>query len=255
MRPAAPAPPQGSSLHPGDRVIVALDVPDLARAATLVRTLRPAIAWFKIGPQLFTAAGPEAVALVHDHRAQVFLDLKFHDIPTTVAGAVESAARLGVAMLNVHIAGGEEMLRAAVRACATPSTGRWAQGWNRPLLIGVTLLTSETDTGDAVHQAAHAAHIARTCGLDGVVSSPREAAAIKEACGQPFIVVTPGIRLQASADDQRRVATPAEAIRAGADFLVVGRPITRAPDPLAAALAMTTQLEDALPDLRTLPTN
>ncbi|MDQ7842494.1 MAG: orotidine-5'-phosphate decarboxylase [Armatimonadota bacterium] len=241
-----------SGLSAADRLIVALDVPDLAAAAVLVGRLRPAVSWFKIGSQLFTAAGPAAVALVHDAGGRVFLDLKFHDIPTTVAGAVAVAAGLGVAMVNVHTAGGEAMLRAAVAACAAAApAGSRAPGWTRPVLIGVTLLTSDPDTGDLVHRAVSAAEVARSCGLDGVVCSPRECAAIKDRCGRGFVVVTPGIRLPPSAagavtDDQRRTATPAEAVRAGADFLVVGRPIVRARDPLAAAAAVIAEIEAAL---------
>jgi len=240
-----------SGLSAADRLIVALDVPDLPEAAILVRMLRPAVSWFKVGSQLFTAAGPTAVALVHDAGARVFLDLKFHDIPATVAGAVASAARLGVAMMTVHIAGGETMLRAAAAACDAARAGSWAPGWHRPLLLGVTVLTSEPATGDAVRRATRAAERARAWGLDGVVCSPRESAAIKARCGAGCVVVTPGIRLHPSAegvgsDDQRRTATPQDALRSGADFLVVGRPIIRAQDPRAAAAAVAADIEAAL---------
>jgi len=246
MSPPGPAPASAwAPLPAADRLIVALDVPDIDRAAALLRMLRPVVSWFKVGSQLFTAAGPAAVALVHEHEARVFLDLKFHDIPTTVAGAVESAAALGVAMMNVHIAGGEAMLRAAAASSAA-GAGRWAPGWSRPIVLGVTVLTSDIAGSDARDRVLRAARLAHGCGLDGVVCSPWEAAPIKDACGRAFVVVTPGIRAQVPGlDDQRRVATPAEALRAGADLLVVGRPITRAPDPLVAAAAIREQLDAA----------
>lgn len=205
-----------------DRLIVALDTPSLAEARALAASLRPAVRWFKVGSELFTAAGPAAVQMVLDLGAQVFLDLKFHDIPHTVAGAVRAAVRQGVSMLNVHVAGGEAMMYAAAEAAAGTDA----------LLIGVTVLTSQDETDE---QVVAAALQAQRCGLRGVVASAREVAQIKAACGSSFVVVTPGIRAQiVTADDQRRIATPAEALRAGADYLVVGRPITAAPDPVRA---------------------
>lgn len=211
-----------------DRLIVALDLPDFEEAAALIPRLRPTVRWFKVGSELFTTAGPDAVRLVQDHGAQVFLDLKFHDIPKTVAGAVAAAARMGVAMVNVHTAGGEAMLRAAAVAAASVSP--------RPVIVGVTLLTSH----DArVEWIVEAAQLAQSCGLDGVVASAREAPAIKAACGAEFAVVVPGIRPEPlTGDDQRRTATPADAVRWGADYLVVGRPITQAADPRRAAQAV-----------------
>lgn len=218
--PAGPHPREAA-----DQLIVALDVPDLNQAAGLVGRLRPAVRWFKVGSELFTAAGPEAVSMVCDRGGRVFLDLKFHDIPTTVAGAVGAAARMGVAMVNVHVAGGEAMLRAAAAAGAAGSA--------RPMVIGVTLLTSHEGRAERIVEAAR---LAQACGLDGVVASAREAPAIKEACGTEFVVVAPGIRPDSRAgDDQRRTATPEEAVRWGADYLVVGRPITQAVDPRSAA--------------------
>lgn len=219
-----------------DRLIVALDLPDLDRAAALVTQLRPAVRWFKVGAELFTAAGPEAVSMVQEHGGLVFLDLKFHDIPATVAGAVGAAARLRLAMVNVHTAGGEAMLRAAAAAAA-------AVGSPHPVVIGVTLLTSHEG---GVGQIVEAARLAQACGLDGVVASARETPSIKEACGTEFTVVAPGIRLDPVAgDDQRRTASPEEAVRWGADYLVVGRPITQAPDPRGAAHAVLEMMAAA----------
>jgi orotidine-5'-phosphate decarboxylase len=229
-----------SSSEPGDRLIIALDVSDLSEAERLVRLLRPSVRWFKVGSELFTAAGPQAVAMVRGHGGNVFLDLKFHDIPNTVAGAVSSAARLGVAMANVHVAGGEPMLRAAARAAG--------QG-DRLLLIGVTLLTSDQIDSSSSQRVVDAARLAQYCGLDGVVASALEARAVKLACGEPFVVVAPGIRPDAlAADDQRRTAGPAEAIRQGADYLVVGRPVTRAGDPAGAAQHVIDEIESVLTD-------
>ncbi|HLA24256.1 MAG TPA: orotidine-5'-phosphate decarboxylase [bacterium] len=209
-------------LTPRERLILALDVPELDAARDLVRRLIPAVRWFKIGSELFTAAGPRAVALVLEQGGWVFLDLKFHDIPHTVRGAVASAVRLGASMVNVHTAGGDEMMRAAAEARGTAPA----------YVIGVTALTSAEEELTRIVEMARRAQEA---GLDGVVASPREAAPIKAACGAPFVVVTPGIRpLPVPADDQRRIATPAAAIEGGSDFLVVGRPVLNAPDPLEA---------------------
>lgn len=207
---------------PRERLIVALDLPSLESAQALVDRLTPAVRWYKIGAELFTAAGPHAVALVLDRGGRIFLDLKFHDIPHTVAGAVRAALRLGVSMVTVHVAGGGAMMRAAASS----------RGPAPALVLGVTALTS-VDAG--VAHVVDLARAAREAGLDGVVAAPREAAAVKAALGRGCIVVTPGIRPSpAPADDQRRTATPAEAVMSGSDFLVVGRPVTAAPDPLGA---------------------
>ncbi len=223
---------------PLDRLIVAVDAPSLEAADEIAARLEGAVRWFKVGSELFTAAGPAAVtALVR--RGRVFLDLKFHDIPATVAGAVASAARLGVDLLNVHASGGSAMLRAAQEAAQRSAAGRSA-----PTVIAVALLTSvdsvemdEAGTRGTPDEAAlRLARLAQTSGLGGVVASPLDAAAIRAACGPNFLIVCPGIRPSgASRDDQRRVQTPREAIAAGADMLVVGRSITRAPDPRRAA--------------------
>jgi len=208
---------------PRERLIVALDVPELDEARVLVERLSPAVHWFKVGSELFTSAGPRAVALVLEHGGRVFLDLKFHDIPHTVSGAVSAAVRLGVSMINVHASGGEAMMRAAVGA----------RGDAAAHVIGVTALTSAVEDASRVLEMAQGA---REAGLDGVVASPQDVALIKQACGPSFIVVTPGIRpAPVRSDDQRRTATPEGAVRAGSDFLVVGRPVLGASDPLDAA--------------------
>jgi len=215
------------------RVILALDFPTLAQAKDIARRVAPHLAAVKIGNQLFTAEGPAAVATMRDMGLQVFLDLKYHDIPNTVAQAVASASRLGVWMLNVHASGGAEMMRAAAAVAG------------RPIVLGVTVLTSMDEsllqatlgtTRTLRSQVTHLAREAQAAGLDGVIASPQEIQEIREACGARFLIVTPGVRPAGAApDDQKRVLTPAEAIRAGADYVVIGRPILAAPDPAEAA--------------------
>ena len=225
------------------RVIVALDFPDAAAALACAARLDPSDCRVKVGKELFTAAGPQLVAELHGRGFEVFLDLKFHDIPNTVAGACRAAARLGVWMLNVHASGGAAMLRAARDA---------VQGLPRPpLLIGVTVLTSLTDmdlrqlglTGSAEENAVRLAVLTRDCGLDGVVCSAREAPALRRAVGTDFLLVTPGIRAAEAGDDQARTATPAEAVRLGADYLVIGRPVTKAADPAAALRTINATID------------
>ena len=233
-----------------DRVFVALDVESLEEAARLLDRLEDAVSGVKIGSQLFTSAGPAAVELAHKRGHRVFLDLKFHDIPNTVAGAVRSAARLGVYMLNVHASGGAQMMRAAAESAAQAARDL---GVARPVCLGVTVLTSldrralETEVGVTASIDGHVlrlADAARQAGLDGCVASPQEIRRIRLALGARFAIVTPGIRpaSTAAADDQKRVATPRAALEAGADYLVVGRPITAAPDPKAAAAAIIAEL-------------
>jgi len=236
-------------VDPRDGLIVALDTPSLEGAEGLADRLRGAVRWFKVGSELYTAAGPTAVAALRS-RGRVFLDLKFHDIPTTVAGAVAAAARHGADLCTVHAAGGAAMMRAAQDAAA-----RTAVSGRSPLrVIAVTLLTSGDErvihevgiAGTPLEVAVRLGTLAREAGLSGVVASPLEVRAIKAACGPDFLVVCPGIRLEGgAADDQRRVLTPGAAVAAGADMLVVGRPITRAPDPREAAEEILRQMRDA----------
>ncbi|MCB1631701.1 MAG: orotidine-5'-phosphate decarboxylase [Pseudomonadales bacterium] len=220
----------------GSRLIVALDFPRAAPALALADRLDPHQCRLKIGKELFTAEGPEPVRALVARGFDVFLDLKFHDIPNTVAGAVRAAAELGVWMVNVHASGGRRMMSAA-REVLLGTTQQ------RPLLIAVTVLTSmeaaelnETGVGDGVDaQVLRLAGLALECGLDGVVCSARETSMLRERLGPQPLLVTPGIRpARAPADDQRRTLTPAQAIAAGADYLVIGRPVTAAVDPLAA---------------------
>lgn len=217
------------------RVIVALDFPDARSALELASRLDPAACRLKVGKELFTASGPELVRELVGKGFGVFLDLKFHDIPNTVAAACKAAADLGVWMLNVHASGGRKMMEAAREAVDRSS--------NRPLLIGVTVLTSMDEAGlreigissSPREQVLHLAGLAQQCGLDGVVCSAQEAPDLRARFGKEFALVTPGIR-PAGADvgDQSRIMTPANAIRAGSDYLVIGRPVTQAPDPVAA---------------------
>jgi orotidine-5'-phosphate decarboxylase len=232
-----------------DRVLVALDVATARDALALADELRGAVGGFKIGSQLFTSTGPGVVRTLVDRGDQVFLDLKFHDIPNQVAGAVTAAAELGVWMVNVHAAGGPAMLAAARDAADGTAAAR---GIRRPLVIAVTVLTSmDAPTlhtlgidESPIDHVVRLARMTQDAGLDGVVASPQEIDAIREACGREFAIVTPGIRGGSAAtgpDDQHRTATPAGAIAAGASYLVVGRPITAADDPRAAAEAIARE--------------
>jgi orotidine-5'-phosphate decarboxylase len=221
-----------------DRLMVALDVEHADRALSLRDQLQDAVGWFKIGLRLFVAEGPQLVRKINCNH-KVFLDLKFHDIPNTVAQAVQSAGDLGVDMINVHAAGGVEMLEAAANA---------AGAFPKMKLIAVTVLTSDVMAGEqARKEALQRAAMARDAGLDGVVCSVGEAAAIKQACGRGFLVVTPGIRRGGQdVQDQKRVADPAAAIRAGSDYLVVGRPILQADDPARAARETLSMMRSAV---------
>jgi orotidine-5'-phosphate decarboxylase len=232
-----------SGMSADPRVIVALDFPDAEGALALTRRLDPRQCRVKIGKELYTAAGPSLVEQLQRAGFGVFIDLKYHDIPNTVAGACTAAARLGVWMINVHALGGRAMMTAAREAVTKAS--------RPPKLVAVTLLTSmgSTDMADVgiaggpQDAVARLARLAQSCGLDGVVCSPQEAAALRRQCGKDFLLVTPGTRpAESSQDDQQRVATPRDAIAAGADYLVIGRPITRATDPLAALRAVQAEI-------------
>ncbi|MCU0766173.1 MAG: orotidine-5'-phosphate decarboxylase [Gammaproteobacteria bacterium] len=225
------------------RVIVALDFADLGPARELVRRLDPTLCRLKVGKEMYTRYGPHFVEELIKAGYEVFLDLKFHDIPNTVAAACAAAADLGVWMINVHASGGRKMMEAARERLAVAS--------HRPLLIAVTVLTSmgEGDirevgyAGTPEENVLRLAALAHGAGLDGVVCSPREATALRAAEGADFLLVTPGVRPPtASADDQQRVMTPADAISAGADYLVVGRPVTKSPDPLGVLREISAQV-------------
>jgi orotidine-5'-phosphate decarboxylase len=224
-----------------DQLLVALDVDTVKDARAIAETLRGVVGGFKIGSRLFTSEGPSFVEELASRGDRVFLDLKFHDIPNTVAGAVAAATRLGVWMVNVHAAGGSTMMRAAKDAAAEEAA---KHSRPTPLVIAVTMLTSlDQETlgeigvkGAMTSQVGRLAALAQTSGLDGVVASPQEIGLIRRRCGQQFGIVTPGIRGVADAKgDQSRTLTAADALKAGATYLVIGRPIIAAPDPRAAA--------------------
>jgi len=202
------------------KTILALDVYDIEKAQKLISDTKEFIDIYKVGPVLFLQAGKEIIKILKDNGKEIFLDLKFHDIPATVKRSVESAKELGVYSLTVHSSGGEEMLKAAA---SVP---------DRPKIWAVTVLTSQTTMPEEVIKRAL---LAKSCGIDGVIASPLEITAIKKECGKEFNVVTPGIRPAKADDDQKRVATPEEAIKNGADFIVVGRPILEAANPKEAA--------------------
>jgi len=230
------------------KVLVALDFANPMHALALADRLDPQACGIKVGKELFVLAGPEPVRWMVERGFRVFLDLKFHDIPNTVAQACAAATRLGVWMMNVHAAGGAAMLAAAREAVATTAA---SENRPRPLLIAVTVLTSLADAdlravgieGTPAGAAERLARLAAAAGLDGAVCSAQEAPVLRAACGRDFKLVTPGIRPAGSAkDDQTRIVTPAAAVAAGADYLVIGRPITQAPDPLAALAAINASL-------------
>lgn len=237
------------------RVIVALDYPSAEQALAFVRRLAPGSCRLKVGKELFVTAGPALVESVQGLGFEIFLDLKFHDIPNTVAQACEAAARLGVWMVNVHASGGSRMMTAAREAVDKAA--------RRPRLIAVTVLTSMQDddlvelgvTGvSAGEQALRLAALAQRCGLDGVVCSAREAGAMRARFGAGFQLVTPGIRpADAATDDQARVATPAAAMQAGSTYLVIGRPITRAQDPVAALREIEHEIGVVIPGMQAAP--
>ena len=229
------------------RIIVALDFPRQQQAMNLVDRLQPDQCRLKVGKEMFTRLGPAFVETLVGRGFDVFLDLKFHDIPNTVAAACEAAADLGVWMMNVHASGGRRMMEAAAE--------RMARRQQRPLLVGVTILTSLAQeeieevgyTGTPADNVLRLARLAESSGLDGVVCSPMESSMIREQVGHAFALVTPGVRpASAALDDQKRVMTPGDAIRAGSTYLVVGRPVTAADDPLAALASINAEVSVAL---------
>jgi len=232
------------------KICVALDVPDSKTACALAVRLKEHVGFFKVGMELYNAEGPSVVRTLTSLGVKIFLDLKFHDIPNTVAGVSRIVAPLGISIFNLHAAGGLEMMRACLKA-ASESTAK--AGVPRPRIIAVTVLTSIDDatfkmvSQSDVNVSKHVEHLARMAkeaGLDGVVASPQEIELIRAACGPNFLIVTPGVR-PAGGDigDQKRVATPAGAIRAGADILVIGRPITAAPDSVEAAEKIVEEIK------------
>ena len=251
--------PAQTSLPAKERLIVALDFPTAEAAARMADRLHGRVGMFKVGSELFTAEGPVLVRYLLARGERVFLDLKFHDIPNTVRAAAREAAQLGVSMFNVHASGGRKMMEAALEGVR--SAGRRRPGASPPLVLAVAVLTSldardlsELGLADDTPEdfVVRLARLAQKAGLDGVVASPREVAALRRACGPRFAIITPGIRPAASgaggagsvsSDDQTRFTTPEYAIQAGADYLVVGRPITEAPNTIEAAEAIVKEME------------
>ncbi len=234
------------------RLIVALDLADPARAKTLATVLAPEVGMLKVGKQLFTSAGPDIVRTIQDLGGEVFLDLKFHDISNTVAAAGVEAARLGVRLFNVHASGGPEMMRQTAAAVEEVCE---KEGLRRPSVLGVTVLTSLDDSdldamgiqGGVSAQVLRLAGMVQEAGLAGVVCSAQEATDIRRACGDSFMLVTPGIRPAGQqSGDQKRVMTPGDAVAAGIDYIVVGRPIAGADDPVAAARSVVAEMSGGL---------
>jgi len=238
-----------------DQLLIALDVESGAQALMLADALRGSVGGFKIGNRLFTAEGPVIVRTLAANGDRVFLDLKYHDIPNTVATAVAAATSLGAWMINVHASGGLRMMLAAADAARSTAN---AEGRQPPLVIGVTVLTSISPGGlkeigietPVIDQVSRLARLAQQAGLDGVVASPQETSVLRQICGDGFAIVTPGIRGGAAApsgsDDQERTMTAGEAIRAGASYLVVGRPVIGAPDPREAAERIGAEISAAI---------
>jgi len=231
--------PQPSSLKRQAQIIVALDVDTLKAAGHLVNRLYPTVKIFKVGSQLFTAAGPEAVKMIKKKGAQVFLDLKFYDIPNTVANAVREATKMGVFMLDVHIQSGRETLKAAVLAARSQARKLKI---NPPLVLGITVLTSQGQSSGIKQLVLKQARLGRACGLDGVVASVGEAHLLRKGLGKNFLIITPGIRSKGDAHfDQKRIATPYQAVASGSNYLVVGRPIIKARNSLRVAKDIVNQ--------------
>ncbi|MGD9650489.1 MAG: orotidine-5'-phosphate decarboxylase [Dongiaceae bacterium] len=242
-----------AKLSASERIICAVDTPDLAAAVNLAKALKGQVGFFKLGLEFFTAQGPEGLKKIQELGVPIMLDLKYYDIPNTVAGAVRAASRLGVGMMTMHTGGSTDMMRAAVDAADSVAK---ETGKPKPKLLGVTVLTS-LDDGDmsllglkqkTADRVKRLAELAQLNGLDGVVASPRELSLLREQKGKNFRLVTPGIRpaWANEAGDQKRVWTPADAIKEGADYLVIGRPITQAQDPKAAAKRVAEEIAAVL---------
>ena len=238
--------------EPKDRIIFALDVEHFAEAQRWVTLLKDRVGLFKVGKQLFTHAGPKVVDMIRQKNQGVFLDLKFHDIPNTVAKAGEEATKLNVSMFNLHALGGSEMMRKTVQASHAKAK---ELGMVKPLILAVTILTSMDEEtlkevgihGSMMEEVGRLASLAQKAGIDGVVASPKEIAIIRQHCGEGFLIVTPGIRDPSEKkDDQRRTLAPREAIAAGANYLVIGRPIKEAKDPLKAVAKIVDDISGAL---------
>ncbi len=231
-------------------LIVALDCSTMEQTRAVLCSLRGIVRYYKIGKELFTTFGPQAVKTVLEYGARVFLDLKFHDIPNTAAGAAAGAVSMGVSMFNVHAMGGKSMMQ-AVRKRVDEECGK--SGLAKPVILGVTVLTSLNDEmlrreirvdSSVADQVVHLALLCKEAMLDGVVCSPLEIGPVRKACGQNFVIVTPGVRPEGAAkNDQDRVATPVQAVRMGADYLIIGRPITAASDPRTAAQKILDEIE------------
>ena len=228
------------------KIIFALDVETRADAERWVTLLTGHVGMFKVGKQLFTACGPDVVRMTRERGGEVFLDLKYHDIPNTVAMATVEAARLGATLCNLHALGGYEMMAATRQALDRECSGK-----ERPKVLAVTILTSSTEEtlrGVGIdlpvsEMVVKLAKLAQSAGIDGVVASPLEVSLIREACGKGFLIVTPGVRPSfAAVNDQKRIMTPADAVKAGADYLVIGRPIAAAPDPVAACKSIIDEI-------------
>ena len=235
------------------KIIVALDVATFDEARRLMDQLGETARSLKVGSQLFTSVGPDIVREIKERGKFLFLDLKFHDIPNTVARASEVATELGVDMFNIHVSGGLEMMRAAAEAVKSRAS---ELGIKKPIVLGVTILTSIDaptlhdvfgSTSSLHEQIVHMAKLAQRAGMDGVVASPQEIKSIRATCGDDFVIVTPGVRpAWASSDDQKRVMTPSEALSIGADYLVIGRPIRQSADPADALKRILQELEESL---------
>src|SRR5688572_1864987 len=244
-----------SRLSVRERLIVALDLDNLEEVKQRVRMLVPETGMFKVGKQLFTYAGPQAVRLIQELGGEIFLDLKFHDIPNTVAKAAIEATRLGVKMFNVHASGSLEMMRTTVREVRRICR---QEKRRQPIMLAVTVLTSLNQddlkrvgvNGNVEDQVVRLALLTKEAGMDGVVASPHEVRAIRECCGRRFIIVTPGIRpADSNRNDQQRIMTPAAAVKASVDYIVVGRPILEAKDPVAAARSIVAEMKSSSKEL------